>query len=198
MLTIDQVGTVVLRRPAETVPAEQLSSPEVQRLIDDMIDTMSGVGVGLAAPQVGVPLRIAVIEDRKEYQRHSPKWLAEAQQRRPVDLHVVVNPVLSVTDPTPMEFFEGCLSVEGYRAMVPRASGVHLSALDRNGRPIELDASGWYARILQHEIDHLGGVLYVDRMVSRTFITTESYADAWLDEPLDATRAAFGLSPNPS
>lgn len=184
---------MVLRRRAAEVTLEELALPETQQLIDDMIETFSEVGVGLAAPQVGVSRRIVVIEDRKEYQRAAPAWLNVATHRSVVPLTVFVNPVLTVLDATPADFFEGCLSVDGYRAMVPRAFKVHVEALDRYGRPFGHDAVGWYARILQHEVDHLDGVLYVDRMASRTLVTTRSYSDEWLDETPEAVRAAFGV-----
>src|SRR6185503_13698437 len=169
-LPIVQAGDPVLRRPAQDVPIDEIASPGVQRLIDAMIATVSGVGVGLAAPQVGVGLRIAVIEDPPDYHEQIPDDLLAAQGRTPVERYVLINPELAIVDDTPAEWFEGCLSVDGYRAVVPRASRVHVRALDRDGRPFELDATGWHARILQHEIDHLDGCLYVDRMLTRTLV----------------------------
>ena len=118
-------------------------------------------GVGLAAPQIGLSLQLAVIEDTAE---------SAATERAPVPFHVIANPRLEL-GPEIVEFYEGCLSVEGYQAIVPRARSVRVHALNHKAEPIVIDASGWYARILQHEIDHLGGTLYIDRMRSRTLAT---------------------------
>jgi peptide deformylase len=189
---IVQAGDPVLRRAARPVRADELASAAVQDLIDAMIATMSGVGVGLAAPQVGVDLRIAVIEDPAEYHEQLPDELLEAQGRAPVGRYVLINPELAVTDATPAEWFEGCLSVDGYRAVVPRATAVHVRALDREGRPFEVDATGWHARILQHEIDHLDGRLYVDRMLTRTLVDSTSYAERWGGDDVGHVKQVFG------
>lgn len=145
-----------------------------------MRDTMRDApGVGLAAPQVGESLQLVVIEDRAEYQRDiAPEILAE-RQREPVPLHVLANPTLTVLDAGPAEFFEGCLSVSGWVALTPRALAVRVEALDEHGQPVTITARGWYARILQHEIDHLHGTLYVDRMYTRTFMLTKMYLEHW-------------------
>ncbi len=177
-MEIVQAGDPVLRAATRSIELAEL--PELQALIDEMRETMRAApGVGLAAPQVGLGLRLAVIEDRDEYQeRATVEELAE-RERRPVPFSVLVNPKLTITDPTPVEFFEGCLSVEGFVALVPRARGVRVEALDESGRPVVIDAVGWYARILQHEIDHLDGALYIDRMRTRSFATQSHYLAHW-------------------
>jgi peptide deformylase len=191
-LRIEQAGAPVVHQPARTVSGEELASAEVQQLIDAMFATLAGVGVGLAAPQVGVGLQVVVIADPAELQAAvAPDVLAE-QQRGPVEPHVLVNPTLIVDDPTPAEFFEGCLSVEGYRAIVPRALAVRVQALDRYGEPVEREARGWYARILQHEIDHLAGRLYLERMLPRTFVSAASMAQLWAKLPIGEARARLG------
>ena len=127
--------------------------------------------MGLAAPQVGVPLQLAVIEDVGEN---------EAQERKPVPFHVIASPRLTLhgeAGEEVVEMYEGCLSVDGFQALVPRARAVTVEALDHRGQPITIHAAGWYARILQHEIDHLrtnGGTLYIDRMKTRTFSSTRN------------------------
>ena len=191
-LPIVQAGDPVLRRPTRLVPVDELGSDRIQRLIDAMIATVSGAGVGLAAPQVGVDLRIAVIEDPPEYHAFLPDDLLEAQDRTPVERYVLINPELTVVDATPAEWFEGCLSVDGYRAIVPRAVAVHVRAIDRDGEPFEVDATGWHARILQHEIDHLDGCLYVDRMLTRTLVDSGSYSERWGGDAIDHVKALFG------
>jgi peptide deformylase len=191
-LAIVQAGDPVLRRPAREVTSEELTSPALQQLVDAMLVTMEGVGVGLAAPQVGVGLRVVVIEDPAHYHEGIDSEVLAAQGREPIEPYVLINPELRVVDDTPAEWFEGCLSVDGYRAVVPRASAVHLRALDRDGRPFELDATGWHARILQHEVDHLDGCLYVDRMLSRTLVDTTSYSERWGGAPVDQVKHTFG------
>lgn len=169
-LTIVEAGHPVLRRPAHQLDPAALRSPEIVQLIEAMRETMRAApGVGLAAPQIGESLQLAVIEDRPDYQaRLEPEELAE-RGRAPVPFHVIANPRLTVLDTAPAVFAEGCLSIPGYAATVSRPLKVRVDALDHHGEPLTIEASGWYARILQHEIDHLQGTLYIDRMDSRTF-----------------------------
>ncbi len=190
LLKIVQAGTPVLRQKGRTLTPAEIRSAPVQSLIDLMRETMRDApGVGLAAPQIGEALRIAVIEDQVT---------REEQERAPVPFHVIVNPELrfvgdsSTEPPTMIDSFEGCLSVDGYQAIVPRARRVQVSALDHRGEPITIDASGWYARILQHEIDHLNGILYIDRMHTRTLSTGRNIGAFWLGQTPDEIVAALG------
>jgi peptide deformylase len=167
LLKIVQTGDPVLREPARPVTAAELKTAELQQLIELMRETMRDApGVGLAAPQVGVPLQLAVIEDVGE---------SEVQERKPVPFHVIASPRLTLGEEL-VEHYEGCLSVEGFQAVVPRARTVTVDALDHAGEPITIKAAGWYARILQHEIDHLNGTLYIDRMKTRTFSSARNMA----------------------
>lgn len=169
-LKIVQAGEPVLRERGRELTKVEIRSPEVQRLIELMRETMrEAPGVGLAAPQVGVSLQLAVIEDQPEYlERHSAEQLAELQ-RSAVPFHVIINPKLKLLGDESAQFFEGCLSVEGYQAIVERSLNVRVECLNERGEEITINAHGWYARILQHEIDHLNGTLYIDRMNTRTF-----------------------------
>src|SRR4029077_2733990 len=101
----------------------------------------------------------------------------------------------TVTDPQPVEFFEGCLSVEGYLALVPRARAVRVDGLDEHGTPVRIEARGWHARILQHEIDHLNGTLYVDRMLTRSLTTIDNYLTYLRALKIPEVHALLGLSP---
>lgn len=179
-LKIVQVGDPVLRQTARPLTAEEISSKEIQSLIAHMRDTMRDApGVGLAAPQVGMPLQLAVIEDREEYFKDiAPAQLAE-RERAAVGFHTIINPRIAEIPGATVEFFEGCLSLAGFSAIVPRARSVRVECLDENGEPRVIEASGWYARILQHEIDHLRGQLYIDRMRSRTFMSLENWNRYW-------------------
>ncbi|XP_031286210.1 peptide deformylase 1A, chloroplastic-like [Pistacia vera] len=177
---IVKAGDPVLHEPAREVDLEEIGSERIQKIIDNMVKAMrSAPGVGLAAPQIGIPLRIIVLEDTREYISYQPKEEIKAQDRRPFDLLVILNPKLKKKSNKTALFFEGCLSVDGYRAVVERYLDVEVTGLDRNGKPIKVDATGWQARILQHECDHLEGTLYVDKMVPKTFRITEN-----LDLPL--------------
>jgi peptide deformylase len=167
LLKIVQTGDPVLREPARPLTPADLATAEIQQLIELMRETMRDApGVGLAAPQVGVPLQLAVIEDI---------GASEVQERTPVPFHVIATPRLTLGEET-IEHYEGCLSVEGFQAVVPRARAVTVEALDHNGQPVTIRAAGWYARILQHEIDHLNGTLYIDRMKTRTFASARAMA----------------------
>ena len=183
-LQIAQIGEQVLRAPANELSRQDILSPKTQELIEHMRDTMRNApGVGLAAPQVGVPLQLAVIEDREEYQKKfTPTQLSE-RQRQPIPFHVIVNPRIVSADNTGLEFFEGCLSVAGYSAIVPRARAVTVEYLNEHAENKRVEAVGWYARIMQHEIDHLAGVLYVDRMRPCTLTTLENLERFWKDVP---------------
>jgi len=154
-----------------------------------MLETLRlAPGVGLAAPQIGLGLQLAIIEDRDQYQASwSPEQL-RARGRVPIPFHVLINPSLEIADNAQLEFFEGCLSVDGYTAEVPRFSRVRVHCLNELGDPQLIEAEGWYARILQHEIDHLHGTLYIDRMKSRTFMTLKNYTDRWRQHEEEAHR----------
>ena len=181
-LKIVSVGEPVLRAPAQELSIEQILSSHVQGLIEHMRETLRDApGVGLAAPQVGEPLQLAVIEDRAEY--HKALSVAELQERerKEVPFHVIINPAIELLGEPSETFFEGCLSLPGFTALVPRTKRVRVTCLDHCGEPRVIEASGWYARILQHEIDHLHGALYIDRMHPRSFSTLDNYTRHWKD-----------------
>jgi peptide deformylase len=173
LLKIVQVGVPVLREVTRPLTRDEVKSAEVQQLIAWMRETMrEAPGVGLAAPQIGLPLRLAVIEDMAD---------VPEKERTPVPFHVIINPQLTLGAGV-VEHYEGCLSLEGFQALVPRAQTATVDALDHHGDPVKIEARGWYARILQHEIDHLDGTLYIDRMHTRTFTSARN-----LSQLLEAT-----------
>ena len=193
-LPIVQAGEPVLRKQARTLTTNEIRSREIQRLIAEMKETMyAAPGVGLAAPQIGRNLQLAVIEDRKEYiQDWTPEQLAE-RERQAVPFHVIINPKITLLGEEPVEFFEGCLSLNGLMALVPRARRVRVECLDEKGQPQGIEAGGWYARILQHEIDHLGGTLYIDRMVERTLMTVDNYRKYWAGKNAAEVKAELAM-----
>lgn len=176
ILKIYEVGSPVLRKLARTLSVEEIRSGAIQDLIGYMRETMRDApGVGLAAPQIGESLQIAVIEDKAEYQKGLTAAQLLERQRVPVEFQVIVNPQIELLSPTNISFFEGCLSIPRVMASVPRARTVRVSCLDEHGEPKIIEADGWYARILQHEIDHLHGRLYTDLMQPETLTTIENY-----------------------
>src|SRR5215216_1107491 len=192
-LKIVQAGDPVLRKQSRQLTKEEISSPAIQELIELMRDAMhEAPGVGLAAPQIGVPIQVAVIEDRAEYlTRLSADELAE-YQRAAIPFHVIINPKLTVLDDSSAKFFEGCLSVAGFSAVVDRALNVRVECLNERGEEVTINAQGWYARILQHEIDHLNGILYIDRMKTRTLTTAENMLRFWNDQSIEQVVAELG------
>jgi len=190
--TIVQAGHPVLRQRARPLELEELRSRAFSDLVEAMRETMhSAPGVGLAAPQIGLGLQLAVIEDSADLSGVDPKLIA-LLQREPVGFHVLVNPRIVSRSDDSFDWFEGCLSVEGMRAAVPRSRSVKVQALDHHGEPVVLEAVGWYARILQHEIDHLSGTLYIDRMDSRTLCTVANHAEFWAGMSPEQMRSKLG------
>jgi len=145
----------ILRRKAQ--PVESIDD-DIRRLLDDMVETMRAApGVGLAGPQVDVPLRVIVVEYGEE-----PTEDGNGKQP-PKQLFTLVNPEISRSSTETEMATEGCLSVPGLVGDVERAASVTVKALNRRGQPVKIKTSGWLARIFQHEIDHLNGVLFIDR-----------------------------------
>ena len=173
-LDILQVGDPILRQVAKKIPQDEITSPKIKDLIAVMKETMRATpGVGLAAPQIGVSLQLAVIEDCEERMAGMSPEIRRERGREPVQFHVIINPKLTVTNEGPAHFFEACLSVTGCSRITPRALSVRVECLDENGNEKILTATGWYARILQHEIDHLHGKLYIDLADKRTEIVND-------------------------
>lgn len=198
-LKIVNAGESVLRKHARPVTAEELASEGIQQLIEHLRDTMNDApGVGLAAPQVGVPLQLAVIEDRQEYFASMTAEQISERSRIPVPFHVIVNPILHLQSKPQLAFFEGCLSVPGFTAVVPRSDKVRVECLDERGIPRIIEARGWYARILQHEIDHLQGVLYLDRMNTRSICTLANYDRFWKAKSKDEVDALLRKASSPA
>ena len=163
ILKVARLGHPVLRQKARAVPVDAVQGPEVQRLIDDMIETMREYdGAGLAANQVHTLLKIAVIE-------------VQANPRYPdapeIPLTVLVNPVVTAVAEEQEDGWEGCLSVPDMRGIVPRHTAVRLECLDREGRPLDVVAKDFFARVVQHETDHLNGIVYLDRMRDLSTLT---------------------------
>ena len=163
ILKVARLGHPVLRQVASPVPIAQIRSAEIQRLIDDMVETMREYnGAGLAATQVHEPKQICVIEV------HGNPRYPDAPA---IPLTVLVNPVVTPLTEELEEGWEGCLSVPDMRGVVPRLTSVRLEALDREGRPIDLVAKDFFARVIQHETDHLHGRVYLDRMRDLSTLT---------------------------
>ncbi|WP_190196312.1 peptide deformylase [Streptomyces djakartensis] len=185
-LRIVAAGDPVLRRGTERYDG-QLGSALLARFVEALRVTMRAApGVGLAAPQVGVPLRIAVIEDPAPV----PEEVRLARGRVPQPFRVLVNPAYEPVGGTRAAFFEGCLSVPGWQAVVARPAEVRLTGQDEHGRAVDEVFGGWPARIVQHETDHLDGVLYLDRAESRSLSSNQAMTERWSQPtPQEAARA---------
>jgi peptide deformylase len=194
-LTIVQAGEPVLRQASRALTAAEIVLPTTQQLIEDMRETMRKTpGVGLAAPQIGLPLQLAVIEDRPEYLKDvAPERLAE-RERQPVPFLVLINPRVVEHSKDTAEFYEGCLSLAGFSALVKRSRGVKVEYTDEHAQPKQIEARGWFARILQHEIDHLQGRLYIDHMEARSLTTLDNLNRYWKDLPIQTVRRQLGLN----
>jgi peptide deformylase len=141
---------------------------ELQTLIDNMIETMQAAnGAGLAAPQIGQPYQLAVIETLPEVDEAGEEIEGTRQT------HVIINPEIVWTSRETLKGVEGCLSIPGYVGEVERVDSIRVRAQDRHGRKIRLKVDDWTARIFQHEIDHLNGVLYIDKLTGPENIWTE-------------------------
>src|SRR5258708_1951244 len=195
-IEIVQAGNPVLRQRARQLSVTEIRSREMQKLIETMRECMhEAPGVGLAAPQLGLGLQLAVIEDREEYHKEVSEALLAERERRPVPFHAIINPILEEIGEERAEFFEGCLSVAGFSALVSRSRVVRVNCLDEWGVSRVIEASGWYARILQHEIDHLNGTLYIDRMRTRSFTTMENLVEYWKGKPVTEVRSELEINP---
>ena len=195
-IKIANVGEPVLRNAARPISREEIGSKCLTELIQHMRETLTDApGVGLAAPQVGESLQLAIVEDRPEYQTAFTAVELAERQRYPVPFHVLINPKIEMLSSPEVCFFEGCLSLPGFVAMVPRARKVRVHALDEGGKPLQIEAEGWYARILQHEFDHLNGTVYIDRMWSRSFSSLDQYNRRWKSKPTDELIRHFRPEP---
>ncbi|MFF0200683.1 peptide deformylase [Streptomyces sp. NPDC005017] len=174
-LTIVPAGEPVLRQGVEPYDG-QLGPALLGRLVAAMRVAMRAApGVGLAAPQVGVPLRIAVMEDPATV----PEEVRLARGRVPQPFRVLVNPSYEAVGSARAAFYEGCLSVPGWQAVVARPVMVRLTGADEDGRALDEVFTGWPARIVQHETDHLDGTLYLDRAELRSLASARAMAERW-------------------
>jgi peptide deformylase len=175
ILKVARMGHPVLRTPAKPVDPAAISSPRVQQLIDDMLETMAEYqGIGLAAPQVHVGLRLFVagLPPRRGAE--------EDEEEERVPLMTLINPEITPAGSAIDEDWEGCLSIPDIRGKVPRAREIDVRAFDRRGKRIEIHARGFTARVIQHETDHLDGVLFFDRMKSFDTLTfLEEFGRYW-------------------
>lgn len=169
ILKVARMGHPILRRVADPVPPESIGAPAVQSFIDDLIETMYEYdGAGLAAPQVHVSQQIvAFAVDQNPRYPDAPS----------IALTVLINPRVTAVTEDMEEDWEGCLSLPGLRGKVPRYTRVRVQAYGRDGRPIDMVASDFHARVIQHETDHLFGTLYVERMRG---LTSLAFVEEWM------------------
>ena len=175
ILKVARLGHPVIRQVAALLSVQEINSQEIQELIENMVQTMREYdGVGLAAPQIHISKQIAVIEvqDNPRY----PKV-------EKVPLTILMNPKIVSRSKNLVQSWEGCLSIPDLRGIVPRNESLVCEALDRNGKPIQIEAKGFFARVIQHEWDHLQGNVYVDRMSDLKSLThLTEFARYWMDD----------------
>jgi peptide deformylase len=180
ILKVARMGHPVLRARARAIDPAEIRTPAIQRLIDDMFDTMREYqGVGLAAPQVHESLRLFVAGFAADEDDHD--------DRARVPLMALINPEITPVDNETVEDWEGCLSIPDIRGRVPRSRQIVVRAYDRQGKRVELRASGFTARVIQHETDHLDGVLFFDRMRSFESLTfLDEFGRYWSEREVRA------------
>jgi peptide deformylase len=190
VLSIVEIGHPILRERAREVDRSELETAETQAFVDDLIETMrSAKGAGLAAPQVERSIRICVIEVQR-----NPRYPYFPE----IPLQVLVNPVVTPRDESTIESYEGCLSVPRLRGLVRRSAHVAIRASDRYGAALSFEARGLAAAVFQHEIDHLDGTLFVDRVLDpRSLTTTESFDRFHRDAYLRGLAEADDRDPEP-
>lgn len=195
VLEVLQMGDPVLRQQARELTKEEILSPEIQKLIQEMTATMRAApGVGVAAPQIGKSIQLIVIED-PDHSHLTPEQIKE-RDRTIVPLHVIINPKLVVEEADTAEFFEGCLSVDGLVGIVPRAKAVRVECLNERAEPVVIKAKGWYARILQHEIDHLRGTLFLDKVYTRSLTNDTNFIKIWKTKTIAEVKSALNRGDN--
>ena len=173
ILKVSHLGHPVLRLKSRPVAENQITSPSVQSLIQDMIQTMHEYdGVGIAAPQVHLSLQIAVIEAAG-----NPRYPKAPK----IPLTILINPRIRPTSKERIFDWEGCLSVDGFRGRVPRWQSLEVNAFNEKGTPVHFRARGFFARVVQHEWDHLQGTVYLDRMKDLSTLTgLKEYTRYWI------------------
>ena len=172
ILKVARMGHPVLRAKARPLSATDIRSPRIQQLIDDMFETMREYqGIGLAAPQVHVSVRLFVAGVAAKKDRDPDEEDDDDEDRQSVPLMALINPEITPVGRESVEDWEGCLSIPDIRGRVPRAREIVVRAYDRTGKRTEMRVSGFTARVIQHETDHLDGVLFFDRMISFESLT---------------------------
>lgn len=177
--SVRRIGDPVLRQVAQRIPPEKIGSEEFRALVDDMVDAMHEEGgIGIAAPQVGESVRLCIVELTVDNDRYDDDQSFE--------LTVMVNPQVSVLDEEEQAFWEGCLSVPELRGLVHRPRKVRVDYLDESGTPCTIQGEDFFATVLQHELDHLDGVLFVDKIRdTRMMATVEEFEKHWIRDDGD-------------
>jgi len=190
--SIVQAGHPVLRQLAAPFTG-QLSGAELGQLIDLMRSVMhKAPGVGLAAPQLGIPLQVAVLEDQFVVDPD----VAAARGREPLPFFAMLNPTYQPLGGSTVAFYEGCLSLNGLQAAVDRPEAVRLDFTAPDGSPQQREFSGWQARIVQHEADHVHGILYLDRAELRSISNNAEYSARWAQPDISLARKELGFLPD--
>lgn len=197
VLPIVRAGDPILRKACR--PVAEAGIRDLEALVAQLHRTMTAApGVGLAANQVGLDLRLLVAADQAGAEDDATRQLFAAQGRVPLaPLALLDASVEPVPGAGTAWWFEGCLSIPDWFAVVPRATAVRVRGRTPDGDPVDTELTGWPARILQHETDHLDGRMYVDRMVTRTFMSAENFRATWRFRPIGEVLRELGAEPSP-
>lgn len=186
---IVQLGDPVLRAPAAAYD-DQLDASELAELLATMRQAMHNApGVGLAAPQLGIPLRIAVIEDAAV----QPEEIARLRERPSLPYFAVINPTYTPIGTDTASFYEGCLSFRDWQAVVERHRTVQLEFLTPDGLHATRQFTGWPARIVQHETDHLNGEIYIDKANTRSLVSSAAYSERWAQPGIELAQRSLNF-----
>ncbi len=177
ILKIARLGHPAIRAGAKPLSAGEWSSPAFQKFLDDLVETMRDAdGVGMAAPQVHIPQQLVAIEVNSQ----NPRYPGHPE----IPLTILLNPQIVSHSSECEEDWEGCLSVPDFRGRVPRWTSLKVRGLDRHGTPVELTANGFFARVIQHELDHLNGKVFLDRLPDLSTLTyLLEYQQYWMKKP---------------
>lgn len=178
LLKIARLGHPAIRAGGKTLEPAQWTSPEFPRFLEDLVETMRDAdGVGIAAPQVHVPQQVIAIE----VDSRNPRYPGYPD----VPLTILINPQIVSHGSETQEDWEGCLSVPDLRGRVPRWTSLQVRGLDHQGNPVEMMAEGFFARVIQHEIDHLHGKVFMDRLPDLSSLTyLREFQQYWMEKPI--------------
>ena len=177
---IARMGHPILRQVARELSKKEILALETRALVRDLVETMEEYGgIGIAAPQVHESVAVAIIDFQEDHPRYRKETSAETEEKEPLPLTVIINPKITVLDETKQSFWEGCLSVPEIRGLVKRPRKVRVDFLDLEAKPQSITVEGFLATVFQHELDHLFGTIFVDRIEYAPGLSPIAFTDEY-------------------